>query len=154
MDLTGAYGIAMGGGLRQDFAEDRTGYSDTQQVGSGVFATSGFDGDVILTSLAGNLPLGVPLRINLSMSTSSSVAGTLDLTGSVSGQAAAIFDHTLSFPKDGPVFNLPEGYTANSLDGMIVDNRWTPVPIAPASVFLGTGLLSLLPGIRHRVRAG
>jgi len=34
----------------------------------------------------------------------------------------------LSFSQRGPVFNLPAGWTANSLDGSIVNNMLVPEP--------------------------
>ena len=49
------------------------------------------------------------------------------------------YGHTVTFSLSGPVFTLPDGYTVNSVDGNIVDNRWIdtrdaqPVP-EPASV--------------------
>lgn len=52
--------------------------------------------------------------------------------GDGSVRAAAAFANTLSFPSDGPVFNLPEGFTASSEEAMIVDNRFVPEPSATA----------------------
>ena len=54
----------------------------------------------------------------------------------------------LSFPTDGsPVFVLPEGYTANSISGNIVDNVWvgaSAVPIPGALWLMGSGLAGLV----------
>ncbi len=61
---------------------------------------------------------------------------------------AAIYTHSLSLPVSDSVFILPDGYTANSVDAGITNNRWvgfqeppTTIP-EPASMFLlGSGLL-------------
>ena len=59
-------------------------------------------------------------------------------------------------PTSGPVFNLTAGFTAFSLDGCIVDNRYLCAPSA-ASVpeptmlgFVGLGLAGL--GVVRRTR--
>lgn len=53
---------------------------------------------------------------------------------------------TFGFPIAGPIFNLPDGYTVNSLDGLIMDNRFVgvasvPEPATPS--LLGPGLVGL-----------
>jgi hypothetical protein len=58
------------------------------------------------------------------------------------------FSHTLIFPTDGSVFNLPPGFTANSAEGDIVNNRFvSPAQSAtpePASLTLfGLGVVSM-----------
>lgn len=32
----------------------------------------------------------------------------------------------MSFPRTGPVFDLPAGFTVSSVEGNIEDNLWTP----------------------------
>jgi hypothetical protein len=64
-----------------------------------------------------------------------------------------LFDSTLSFPLSGPVFNFPEGYTVDSVGGLIVDNRWLgladpepepqPVPVPSSLALMFTGLMLL-----------
>jgi hypothetical protein len=54
-----------------------------------------------------------------------------------------------SFATTGPVFNLPAGWTANSVDGTIVNNGFVPEPSTASLVALG--LLGL--GGWRRVRA-
>ena len=46
------------------------------------------------------------------------------------GKAGAVSNYadTLTFATDGPVFDLPPGYTAYSVSGHIVDNRFVAVP--------------------------
>lgn len=59
-------------------------------------------------------------------------------------QALTSFGETLSFPDVGPVFNLPDGYTVNSVSGLIVDNRW--VGVLQATVPEPSTLVLLLVG--------
>ena len=119
---------------------------------AGIFFGTGFDGDETLTSASRSLPTGVPVNLNVEIRLSAGSSGYLGAgADTVAGRGVAEFGNTVSFPTDGPVFNLPEGYTANSVDGSIVDNHWTPVPLGPASMLFGTGLLSLLPRIRRRL---
>jgi hypothetical protein len=57
------------------------------------------------------------------------------------------FGHTLSFAPSGPVFNLPPGWTANSVSGNIVDNRFvgfSAVPEPSALILFGMGAISVL----------
>jgi hypothetical protein len=68
-----------------------------------------------------------------------------DITTSLTGQGTAHggfnFQNTLTFPALRSVITLPEGYTLNSVEAQIVDNRW--VGGEPASV-PEPGTLSLL----------
>ena len=54
-----------------------------------------------------------------------------------------------SFTTTGPVFNLPAGWTANSVDGTIVNNSFVPEP--STALLIAFGLLGL--GGWRRVRA-
>lgn len=49
-----------------------------------------------------------------------------------------------------PVFDLPPGFTANSVDGRIVDNVYVPEPGAPLLLVAGLGFLSRLARRRSR----
>jgi hypothetical protein len=66
--------------------------------------------------------------------------------GRANGYAA--FNDTFGFPTSGPVANLPEGYTLNSLDGHIVNNRFVgaaavPEPSSLVLVLVAAGVLIL-----------
>jgi hypothetical protein len=57
------------------------------------------------------------------------------------------FGDPLSFAPSGPVFNLPPGWTANSISSNIVDNRFvglSTVPEPSALILFGIGALPLL----------
>jgi hypothetical protein len=63
------------------------------------------------------------------------------VTGTGAGNGTSAFSNFFDgggvhFAAGGPVFNLPDGFTANSISGNIVDNHWIGVP-EPASVLLG-----------------
>lgn len=58
-------------------------------------------------------------------------------TVTASGGGVTSFLNTVSFPTSGPVFDLPPGYTVNSLDGDIVNNRFVGAAVPePASLAL------------------
>jgi len=48
------------------------------------------------------------------------------------------------FAADRPVFNLPAGYTANSVQAGILDNRLSAVPVPAAAPLLAVALTGLL----------
>jgi hypothetical protein len=100
----------------------------------------------------------------LEVSTSSTIAVRLFLAGSViasdnaaAGSASASLDLAdgMAFPATGPVFILPGGFTANSVDANIVDNQLGAPPAVPAMSGLGRAILGLvlagmgLAGTRH-----
>jgi len=59
---------------------------------------------------------------------------------------------TLSFPTSGPVFNLPDGFTINSVEGDIVNNEFAPAtPLPPTWTMMLIGLAGL-GFISHRRR--
>lgn len=124
----------------------------------GIFAD--FTGNDILTTAIFNLPVGTPISFSLSAhATANSARGVEEgLAGSPHrrfAEAESAFGNSISFPISGPVFNFPDGYTANSLDGLIVDNRWTggvtAVPEPSSLTLLVLGGFTLL-GLAWRQR--
>ena len=89
----------------------------------------------------------------LDVSTSSTIAVRLFLAGSVvasdnhgPGSASASLDLSdgMGFPATGPVFILPAGFTANSVDANIVDNQLGGPPTVPAMTGWGRAILGLV----------
>jgi hypothetical protein len=74
-----------------------------------------------------------------------STCNTLPLQ-TVASCSAAFGVDAFSFPTIGPVFNLPPGWTANSLDGSIVNNTFIPEP--STALLLSAGLVGL--AVRRR----
>jgi hypothetical protein len=86
----------------------------------------------------------VPTFVPVRFTTLLNVRAASGLDG---GSAAASFGNTMGFPTSGPVFTLPEGYTVNSADGSIQNNRFvgasTAVPEPGTLALLGVGALTL-----------
>lgn len=154
--IYGSIGPPLAGGL--NFAGAMT---DVGAGGPTSFAASGvlsafngvpFPGTAVVNSGSVDLPVGRALNLVLMLSAQSTVSG-----GPVSqfadpitvvAESSADFFNTLGFPISGDVFNLPEGYTVNSVDGGIVNNRFGAVPIPPTVLLLGSGLVGLA-GLRR-----
>ena len=124
---------------------------ETQSGGGSTFEDgllTGFSGPGTVVTPLMMLPVGSSFVLQLSLSTVADTDSRSAIVGSRrQADASSLYDSTLSFPLTGPVFNLPDGFTANSLSGLIVDNRWVglagpqPVP-EPSSLLLAiAGLL-------------
>jgi hypothetical protein len=73
------------------------------------------------------------------------------------GIAEFDFGSALNFPTDGPVFDLPDGFSVNSVDAEVVDNLFVgtppifvPEPNAALMMAVGAGVLTLLQRARRR----
>jgi hypothetical protein len=85
--------------------------------------TPGGPGSALLTVPNLQLPVNRPFRLGLFIWANTSAEGRGPRAiGAAHGFAE--FSHTLSFPTVGPVFDLPSGYTVNSVDGLIQDNHF------------------------------
>lgn len=111
----------------------------------------GFDGNLDVTSPVFNVPVNTPFTIELQLSVASNLSAQFSEIFTVN--ANTNFLNTLTFAQAGPVFNLPSGYTINSVDAGIVDN----VAIPETSAFLlagaGIGLISIRQ-LGRRLRRG
>jgi len=120
--------------------------SDPTHRGSGIdFIIGGesLDGDLHVVSgemqsHVVSVPVGIPVAFNLTLT----VAG-FGNPGSFGGD----FIHSVDFPIGADVFTLPEGFTVNDADMLLVNNRFDPAPAdavpEPSTLLLiGTGLLA------------
>lgn len=87
-----------------------------------------------------------PIRATLFFTLGASASAEKAVGSSEDGTAhvTADFGSTLSFPKSGPVFDLPAGFTAHSASGHIVDNQVVPEPGTSLLVGVGLGTLALV----------
>jgi hypothetical protein len=107
-----------------------------------------FTGNAVLTTDPFTVTANTPFSLYFQLS----VATTAGLTDGGAGNASgsADFSKTLTFVDDRPVFDLPSGYTANSLEAGIVDNRFGadngPASVPEPATFLqfALGLTGLL----------
>ncbi len=126
---------------------------------SGIF--DNFDGDELVKSQEFYLLVGSPFGLTMRLDTNVQGFGTSYSNGTqIDVTALADFGNTISFATDGPVFDLPDGYTVNSVQGQIVNNRWlggapsSPVPEPNSLILCAIGALGLAGhNWRQRTRA-
>lgn len=88
---------------------------------------------------------GVPFEVRLTLTTSAyTLLSSANSTGGTA-EANTDFSHTLAFALDGPVFNLPSGYTADSADAHIVNNSFiVPEPSSLVLALFGISAVLLV----------
>ena len=78
------------------------------------------------------------------------IAFTQSIELHANGISIGDFESTFSFPLSGPVFDLPPGFTVNSAQGLIQDNRWlgaptaSPVPEPANSILMTLGIVCVV----------
>jgi hypothetical protein len=110
-----------------------------------------------------DVPNDLPFAIDVRGFASSSTPFVLGFGSPWNHRAQALIDFisTVSFPTEGPVLNLPPGFTFNSADGQVVDNRWlggggdvpppaTPITVAAPPAWLLVGLGLTVAALRSR----
>jgi hypothetical protein len=78
-----------------------------------------------------NLPVNAPFSVDVTLS--ANALAQYDIAGTAGGinapsfniDSISDFSNTLSFPLSGPVFNLPAGFTLNSVQAHIVNNHFS-----------------------------
>lgn len=102
--------------------------TDSPISGTGILADSS---SVLLTPdamVAIDSPFTLDLTLIAGASAGYSYGGTTTASTAALATAHSLFNNTLTLGSNGQVFNLPAGYTANSIDGMIVNNQLVPEP--------------------------
>jgi len=168
------FGVGFSNTVRLGRKVDATGEVSFVFSVSGDFPTVTTDellAGVVLETPGFVLPVGTAFSLGLSISTTAGLTLSVPATCNVppctptqvptaSGDIEMNAIDTFGFPTDGPVFDLPDGFTANSASGLIVDNRWvipTSGPVSsvpePASFLVfGAGLLGA-GAVRRRRRS-
>lgn len=117
-------------------------------TGSGTGWLTNIDGDDILTSGNVVVPVNTAFAVRIILSGGSRSFMENADTGTTSAELD--FDNTLTFATDRPVFNLEDGFTANSASVGIINNQFVLVPEPGAGLLLAGSLLLGLSGWRRR----
>jgi hypothetical protein len=104
-------------------------------------AASVFNGSKVLTSPTFSVPVNTPFSIEVQLDAATFVQGWANDVWNL--VANSDFGDTLTFVANGPVFNLPAGYTVNSNDAHIVNNSYS-VPEPSGLLLMGSAILILL----------
>ena len=104
---------------------------------SGNFTGSLFDSGRITTQPFSfyngvNNHITIELRIRVT-----GEAGGLSTSFDAFADSLADFAHTVTFATSGPVFNVPDGITVNSVEAQITDNAFVPEPSTAALLVIG-----------------
>jgi hypothetical protein len=131
-------------GFAADFDTDGDvhAFGDGTESSSGAFAGLGANSTFIVrvTTAPVNAHVGDVLTVGLGMFVAASES--ISLPGSF--ETSADLSHTLTLPSDGQaVFNLPDGYTINTPDGLIVNDHFVPAPEPGVFALLGASLVSI-----------
>jgi len=147
-----------------DYRQDKYQYTTSATGIFGPFAASGdFPGNQYLLAVTTSSTTpqwtaqnGETVRFWLDLLTAAGAWGAWGSDQPENGIGTAAgssdFSRTLTFPGSGVVLNLPEGWTANSLDGCIVDNHFVcgSAPEPAAALVGAVSLGSLLALARRR----
>lgn len=108
-----------------------------------------FDGSTLVTTPVFNVPVNTPFSVKLQLSATAQVSAKFNEIFFM--EAVTSFGNTLTFAPSGPAFNLPAGYTINSVDAGIVNNTYVvPEPSSMCLSALGVGVIFVFAFARRR----
>ncbi len=128
--------------------------SGFDEVGSPVIASPVqrfVDGDGAIDELITTPTIVVSTAQPVTAELDFEMTGDVDAWGSFFARIDADYSERAAFAAGIPVFDLPPGFTANSVDGQIVDNVYVPEP--HARTMLACGVLALA-ALRSSGRSG
>lgn len=139
--------VHLNGALAAPPIAERNGLIADAGVGlQGYSLLAGYTGGIVdVTTGEWTIPIGVPVLMQIDLSSRADAYAQGEFNGEISNEGE------LWLPLNTPLFNLPEGFTVNSLDGAIVDNIYTAVP-EPEQYFALAGAGLALFGLYRRVR--
>lgn len=117
---------------------------------------SGWPSANAVTSLPFNILVGVPFTVRLELDTTSQAQHSAQAGVFPPGSTAEAntdFSNTLTFALSGAVFNLPAGYTANSVEAGIVNNVFISTVPEPSDAVLVAFSVFTLCAFRRTRRA-
>lgn len=110
-------------------ANGSTGSRNVTTTGGGPVTVTSLDALVgwtepsgVVTSPTFSVVAGTPFTLQVQLNATAQASALQGESGFIAS-GSSNFGHTLRFVSNGPVFDLPDGYTVNSPDAGIVDNR-------------------------------
>ncbi|MCB1739477.1 MAG: hypothetical protein KDK91_03850 [Gammaproteobacteria bacterium] len=116
-----------------------------------------FPATIALDPFTAVVGLDYTLTVSLRVQSLAQLGGIPTGTHNGTISSSALFGSTVSFPTTGPVFLLPDGFSATSLSASIESNEWTGtlVSVAPVPLPGALGLLACALGaVCFGARAG
>lgn len=107
---------------------------------TGLGMLTGWTGNSDMATKPLTLPVNTPFSMSMYLNLLANVR--VDFQDSFNAAANTDFSGTLAFATDVPVFTLPPGYTANSVEGGIVNNQFVPEPATLSLLALGSLLFA------------
>lgn len=129
------------------FTGSRSYMIDNTLITGAVSASGLLAGADDLSTPMTSVPVNTPFQVELSIQVNA--GATTNITHG-NATATSSYGNTFSFATGGPVFDLPPGYTANSISGGIVGNQFA-VPEPSSLVLAALGMAGMFCWRRLRV---